>query len=340
MILTTMIHAQESLFYIGSYTKDKTKGGIWSAKMNTDTGAFSVADMATPAPNPTYITISPEDDFVFAAEENTQGTVASFQRSPDGKLSLISRQSSSGSGPCHVEVDRTGKTLFVANYTSGTIASYAIQPDGVLSEPLETFDLRKLFGISDPAIQSHAHGNYIDSANHTLYSCDLGTDSVGVFQFNAEQRKLTPLASHGKLNTKSGPRHLAFHPSGKWLYVNQEMSLAISIFERHPDGGIDTPLQVISTIPEGTETKGVSTAEILCHPSGKWIYLSNRGHDSITVFAVGNDGKLSWVENVPSLVKFPRGMMFNPSGKWLLVAGQKDNRITSFRVDPSTGKIQ
>ncbi len=340
LFLFSWVQAAESLFYIASAPKDPLQGGIWMARLNLATGALSIPELATPASNPSFLTYSPSGKYLFSVEENKGGTVNSYLCESNDKLTFLSRQPSGGNSGCHVEVDLLGKTIFTANYGSGTIASFPILEKGMIGEAIETIDLVKLFSPSDPLAKSKAHGNYIDFMNRLLYACDLGTDTVGVFRFDPEQRRLTPFSGHGKLPPKSGPRHLAIHPSGKWLYVNQEMGLAVSVFERDANGGIDLPLQSISTVPPGIESKGVSTAEILCHPSGKWLYVSNRGHDSITQFAVSDGGKLSWVENSPSIVKFPRSMALDPSGSWLIVAGQKDKRVTSFAVDSQTGKIR
>lgn len=310
------------------------------ARLNLITGTFSIPELAASASNPSFLTCSPNGKYLFSVEENKGGTVNSYLCESNDKLTFLSRQPSGGNSGCHVEVDLLGKTIFTANYGSGTIASFPILEKGMIGEAIETIDLVKLLSPSDPLAKSKAHGNYIDFTNRLLYACDLGTDTVGVFRFDPEQRRLTPFLVHGKLPPKSGPRHLVIHPSGKWVYVNQEMGLAVSVFERDANGGIDVPLQSISTVPPGTEGKGVSTAEILCHPSGKWIYVSNRGHDSITQFAVSDEGKLSWVENSPSIVKFPRSMALDPAGSWLIVAGQKDKRVTSFAVDSQTGKIR
>jgi 6-phosphogluconolactonase len=335
-----MIYAQESLFYIGTYTKDPLQGGIWMSRLNLESGELSPPELAVAASNPSFLTLAPHSPQLFAVEENQEGTVCSYLRQSDGKLTFVNRQPSGGNGSCHVEIDRLGKTLFTANYSSGTIASFPILENHSIGAPIQTFDFLKLFSPSDPTVKSHAHGNYMDASNQFLYSCDLGTDTVGIFRFDAEKQTLTPLPSHAKLPLKSGPRHLVIHSSGKWIYVNTEMGLTIEVFERNLENGSLRQTQKIPLLPLGINITGkVSSAEILCHPSGHWIYVSIRGYDSISVFAVGNDGKLSLIENIPSIVKFPRGMTIDPSGRWLLAAGQKDHRITPFKIDPTTGKL-
>lgn len=342
ILIPSMAMAEKLSFYIGTYTKDPKSGGIWISQLDSVTGAFSETVLAVATSNPSFLTFSPDQQFIFSVEENSEGGVASFQRLKSGKLKLISRQPSAGAHPCHVEVDRSGKTLFAANYSSGNIVSFPIQKEGVLGVIHQNIDLKSLYPERKLDGKSNAHGNYIDSKNRFLYACDLGMDSVAAFSFDSKTECLTPLPPHGQVTLGGGPRHLAFHPSEKYLYVNHEYGMAVSVFERDLKTGSlsASPLQTISTLPLDTEMKNFSTAEILCHPSGKFLYVSNRGHHSITVFSIESSGKLTWVENTPSIGKTPRGMAFDPSGHWLVVGGQENHRITSLKIDLSTGKLQ
>jgi len=246
----------------------------------------------------------------------------------------------SDGGARHLSVDATGRDLLVANYTGGSAACFRIQPDGSVGGRTAFVPLTG--SGQNPQRQTHPyiHSIYVDAANRFVYACDLGTDHVWLFDFDAQAGKLT-LAKEGsgKMPPGSGPRHLAISPGGRFAYANGEMGLNVTVFARDPGSGALTVLQTVPTLPEGGATNGVTTAEIFCHPSGKWLYISNRGRDSIAVFAIAADGRLKWIQDAPAQVKVPRGFGIDPSGQWLIAAGQQDNRIAILKIAAATGML-
>ena len=291
--------------------------------------------------NPAYLAISPDGKFLYAAGEIPhRGLVSAYQREPDGRLTLLNHADTGGEGTCHVSVDSSGHNVLVANYGGGNISCFPIKADGSLGERSAFVQFTGSGPNPSRQTKPYAHSIYADAANHFVYACDLGTDNVWVFKFNAGsgllERNIPPAA---RVPEGGGPRHLAFHPGGRYVYVNNEMGLTVSVFERNPESGALMPVQVIPTLPEGVSGKGNSTAEIACHPSGKWLYVSNRGEDTIAIFAIAENGRLTWIENAPAGVKVPRSFAIDPDGKWLVVAGQNDNKIAVMKIDPQTGRF-
>jgi len=331
----------DETFYIGTLTDHSTSKGIYVGSLNTDTGKLGVMKVAIEVKNPNFLAISPDQKFIYAAISTWNGSaVNAFAVQPDGSLTLLNEKPSGGEGACHVTVDKTGHNVFVANYNAGDIACFQTKPDGSLDQ--RTAFMTFTGSGPDAARQkkSYAHSVYTDPENKHLYSCDLGSDSIWTFDFSADKGTLT--ASNppaGKVPPGSGPRHLAFSTDGKFVYVANEMGHTINVFSRNAGTGELTSIQNVSTLATGTSDEGVTVAEVVCHPSGKWLYVSNRGCDTITQFTIGDDGKLTFVGSVPSVVNFPRSFAIDPSGKWLIAAGQKDDRIAVLKIDPSTGAL-
>lgn len=327
------------LFYVGTYTRNSKSQGIYLGRFNPQTGHLSPVELAAESIDPSYLALTPDGKFLYAAIETKEGAVEAFRVEPGGKLTRLNQQPSGGSSPCHICVDAAGLNVLVANYNGGSIACFPIRPDGSLGEA-SAFVPFTGSGV-DPVRQQkpHAHGNYTDPTNRFVYSCDLGTDNIRGFQFDPAKGTLRPTPPDAKVPPGSGPRHLAFSADGKFAWVNNEMGLSVTSFERDPLTGALKATETVAVLPEGASRKGASTGEICCHPSGRWLYVSTRGHDSITVFAIGTEGKLARVENVPAQVKTPRAFSIDTSGKWLLVAGQTDNNITVLKIDPLTGRL-
>jgi 6-phosphogluconolactonase len=220
------------------------------------------------------------------------------------------------------------------------VAAFQTKPDGYLDQ--RTAFIQLTGSGPNPQRQSkpYLHSIYANPGNRFVYACDLGTDNIWLFDFDAGSGALT-LAPQpaGKVPPGSGSRHLALSPDGRFAYVNGEMGLNVTAFARNAGNAALTALQTIPVLPEGAATNGVSTAEIFCHPSGKWLYVSNRGRGSIAVFAIGDDGKLTWRQDAPAQVKVPRGFGIDPTGRWLIVGGQSDNQIVVLKIDDATGRL-
>jgi len=314
--------------------------GIYRDSINPDTGKLGQVTLACAAQGPNFLASSPVAQILYATLGAGERSLADFQIRPDGSLHLLEAIRSGGTGACHVSVDRDGTNVLVANYDSGSIASFKIHPDGTLGEP--AFQARFTGSGPDPNRQKKpwAHSIYTDPGDAFIYACDLGTDSVWIFKFDRTTGRAMPDdPPAAKVPPGSGPRHLAFHPNGKSLYVANEMGHSVTVFARDTASGGLTALQTVSALLPETPVAGVTTAEIACHPTGQWLYVSNRGCDTISVFSIAQDGKLTLIQSASSVAQFPRGFAIDPSGRWLITAGQKDNRIAVLKIDPGTGRL-
>ncbi|MDR3406791.1 MAG: lactonase family protein [Chthoniobacter sp.] len=325
-------------FYVGTYTKWFGSKGIYHFQLNEANGAVSPGVLAVKTVNPSFLVVHPNRHWLYAANESDAGMVSAFGIAPDGQLQLLSQQSSRGSGPCHVSLDGSHRFVFVANYNSGSVAVLPVHRGGATGAATG-FDQQQ--GKSaNPERQEgpHAHSIYADPANRFVYSCDLGNDRVEGYRFNAENGTIQPAKSAtAKIAPGSGPRHLVLHPRG-FVYVINEMANTVTALRRDESTGALHTFQTVPTLPAGF-TKPNTTAEIAIHPNGKFLYASNRGHNSIAIFAIANDGRLSLVGHVPTGGKVPRNFSFDPSGRWLLAANQDSNDIFVFRVSSRTGKL-
>jgi 6-phosphogluconolactonase len=333
--------AADSIFYLGTYTKTGRSHGIYVGRIDLETGKLGAIELAAAAKSPSFLALSPDGKNLYAALEDGGGAVGAFSVQPDGRLAAMNTQPSGGAGACHVWVDSAGKLVFTANYGGGSIATFRREADGSLGERTAFVQFEGTGPNKQRQDRPHAHSIYTDAANRFVYACDLGTDKVWIFQLGLEKGTLTPVTNpaFGEVPPGAGPRHLALHPNGKFAYANNELGLSVTTFSRDAESGALTALQTLPTLPAGANATGVSTAEIFVHPTGKWLYVSNRGHDTIATYAIGADGKLTWIEAAPSLVKVPRGFGIDPSGKWLIAAGQDDDRIAVLKIDAETGKL-
>ncbi len=339
--MLTSAHGREAVFYLGTYTNNSSSKGIYLGRLDSDSGKLGPFTLATEANNPSFVAPSPDGKFLYAVMESGGGAVGAFAVKDDGTLRALNVRPSSGNGACHVSMDSKGRYVFVANYGGGNITCFPVQADGSLGEPTATVSFSG--SGPDPKRQQKpfAHSVYTTADDRFVFACDLGSDKVWSFRFDEEKGTLTPTEPPaGLVPPGSGPRHLAFHPGGRFVFANNEMGLSVTSFSLDSATGVLTALQTLPTSTDASgPVEGVTTAEIVCHPSGKWLYVSSRGDDIIAVYAIGEDGKLTLVENAPAGVQIPRGMDIDPTGKWIVVAGQKDNKITVLQVDPSTGKL-
>ncbi|MBL8174414.1 MAG: lactonase family protein [Bryobacterales bacterium] len=333
------------LVYFGTYTR-KTSKGVYVAKLDTATGKVSEPELAGEVSNPSFVTIHPNQKYLYAVSEmgggGAQGggvTAFSIDK-PSGKLTRLNQVSSKGSGPCHLNVDKTGRTLVVANYGSGSVAAMPVKPDGSLGDPVgfiqhagSSVDKRRQAG-------PHAHSVNYSANNKFVIAADLGLDQVLVYKVDPATASLTPNnPPFAKVKPGGGPRHFTFHPKGKFAYVINEMGQAVTAFAWNAGKGALTEIQHISTLPDGVTVANNTTAEVVAHPNGKFLYGSNRGHNSIAVFSIAKDGKLTRVENAPTQGEIPRNFAIDPSGKWLFAANQNTDNVVIFAIDQATGKL-
>jgi 6-phosphogluconolactonase len=335
--------------YIGTYT-GRGSQGIYRSELDLATGKLSPAVLAAEVANPSFLAIAPNQKFVYAVGElndvNGQkgGAVNAFAIDPaTGDLKLLNQQSSIGAGPCHIVVDRTGKNALVANYGGGSVAVLPIQADGKLGKA-SSFIQHQGRSVN-PGRQSapHAHSVNIDAGNRFAFVADLGLDKVLVYRFDPHTGTITANEPPGiSVDPGSGPRHFAFHPSGKFAYVINELLLTVTAFHYDPEAGTLTPKQTLSTLPpDVTDRQGMSTAEVQVHPSGKFLYGSNRGHHSIAIFTIDPaTGLLTAAGHQGAGIQTPRNFGIDPTGNYLLVANQDGGSVIVFRIHPTTGQLE
>jgi 6-phosphogluconolactonase len=342
VFLTTAASAADVTVFVGTYTNAQSKG-IYSVQFDEASGKLSAPTLAVESDSPSFLAMHPTGRYLYAANEhpsgpaNAPGTVSAFAVD-GGKLKLINIVSSRGAGPCHVAVDRTGHWLFVANYTGGSIAAFPIQANGGLGEASSFFQ-HTLTSVEPRQKGPHAHIVVLSPDNRFLLVADLGGDRVFVYRFDERSGKLTlndPPA--GILPPGSGPRHIAFSRDGKLLYVLSELKDTVTTFRWDAGKGALESTETLSALPAGY-TGPKSGAEIAVHPTGKFLYTSNRGHDSIAMFAIAADGKLTASGHEPTRGKTPRNFAIDPTGKFLLAANQDSSTIAVFRIDEKTGKL-
>ncbi len=343
------VTASEHWVYFGTYTSGVSKG-IYAARFDSSTGKLSAPELVAETKNPSFLAVHPTEKFLYAVGEvnRTQGQRAGAVNAyaldaKTGKLTALNQQTSGGTGPCHVAVDAAGTCVLVANYGSGSIAALPIQADGSLGAAATT--IQHAGSSVNPKRQAGPHAHFITPSpgNRFALTCDLGLDKVLVYQLDPANSKLTPnnppyaVVPHG-----GGPRHLAFHPNGRFVYVINEMALTITTFSYDAQQGAMFEAQNVSTVPaDYGSTEKDSTAEIAVHPSGKFVYGSNRGHDSIAVFSVdAKTGKLTLIQNEATQGKTPRHFAIDPSGRWLLAENQNSDSVVVFAIDAATGKLK
>ena len=291
------IRAGEHLLYIGTYTTgDSQSDGIQSATFDAQSGRLSSAVLAAKAENPSFLALHPDGKFIYAVNElgGSDGAVQSFAIRADNTLKSLNRQSSAGASPCHLVLDATGRNVLVANYSSGTVAVLPVAADGSL-RPASTIVRHRGSGPNKQRQSGpHAHSINLSPDNRFTFAADLGADRVFVCRFEPNHGLLTRYKSADvAVEPGSGPRHLAWHPGGRFAYVNNELTATITVFGYAAASGQMKWLQTISTLPADFEGRR-STAEVVVHPSGRFVYCSNRGHDSIAVFGVdAKSGKLT-----------------------------------------------
>jgi 6-phosphogluconolactonase len=332
------------LAYVGTYTDHGSKG-IYAYHFDSKTGRLTSIGLAAETDNPTFLALDPRRKFLYAANEiptyNGQptGAVSAFAIDPKtGQLSLLNQISSHSPGPAYITVDRTGKYVLIANYPAGSVAVFPILENGSLGEASAFVQHTGSSVNLDRQSGPHAHAIELSPDNRFALAADLGIDQLLVYPFDQSTGKVGEARVH-KIEPGSGPRHLRFSPDGKFVYLISEMRSAITVFSYDAANGDLSDLQTISTLPKDFSGKSTA-AEIQVSSSGKFLYASNRGDDSIAVFAIDQSrGTLTLVEHVSTQGKTPRHFTLDPSGSWLLAANQNSGNIVIFRVNNRTGRL-
>jgi 6-phosphogluconolactonase len=319
-----------------------TGKNIYHLELDTRDGKMSKAMLAAEVANPSFVAIHPNQRFLYSVSEINKGSIVAFAiDAKTGDLTRLNSQSAGGSGPCHIVVDASGKTVMAANYGGGSCCSIPIKADGSLGEP-GSIHQHKGKSILKNQQGPHAHSINMDKANKFAFCADLGLDKVRIYRLDADKGTLTPNDPPAfDTPAGSGPRHFAFHPDGKTAYINGEMSMTIIACDYDADKGVLTKKQILSTLPQDEKRKGGSTAEVVVHPSGKFVYVSNRfPYHSIAIFSIdAKTRELTAVGHESRGVKTPRNFAIEPTGQYMLVANQSGNSVISFRINQTTGEL-
>jgi len=331
-------------FYVGTYTGDESRG-IYRFTLDPVSGEATLPVLAAEAENPSFLAVHPNGRFLYAVGEmgdfqgEKTGAVNAFAIDPvSGDLRLLNQQQSMGAGPCHLVVDGSGRSVLVANYGSGTVAALPVGEDGRLGEP-SSVQSHSGTGPNESRQEGpHAHGLALDTGERRVFAADLGADRIFVYELDAAAGALAPCDPPAvALEPGAGPRHVALGPSGEHLYSINELDSTVTVLRYDAATGNLESVQATSTLPDVFDGESW-TAEIALSPDGRFVYGSNRGHDSLAVFAVDpSSGRLAPAGHVPTGGRWPRHFSIDPSGRWLLAANQHSDSIVVFRLDPESG---
>lgn len=343
---TTWSNQDRSLMlYIGTYTQDTASEGIYTYRLNSDTGELTKLSSIMSV-NPSFLALDRSRRFLYAVNEvqdfegKRTGGVSAYAIESGGKLKFLNQQASLGADPCHLTVDRNRRNLLVANYTGGNVALLPIRRDGTLGPGAD----RKQHEGSGPKEQQqgpHAHCIILDPSERHALAADLGIDKIMIYRFDPAARRLHPAKQASEsLPAGAGPRHLTLHPNGRYAYVINELDSTMTTMKYNAAAGTLTTIDTTSTLP--ADFSGTSyCADVHVSPSGRFLYGSNRGHNSIVVFAIDQrTGKPTLVEHVSTEGNWPRNFAIDPTGKFLLVANQRSGNVVVFRIDAKTGRLK
>lgn len=327
--------------YIGTYTGGGS-GGIYRTTLDLHTGALAEPVLAAQTRNPSFVELHPSGKYLYAVSEGGgAGAVTAFAIDPTGDLKRLNQQPSGGAGPCHINVDHAGRNVLVANYGSGSASVIPIRPDGSLGSPTGFVQHTGSGPNAGRQKGPHAHSVNVSPDDRFAFVADLGIDRIMIYKLDVDAGTIVandpPFAS---LAPGAGPRHFAFTPDGKYAYVINELNSTMTAFAYDSATGALAEVQTVPTLPAGFAGSSYC-AEVRVHPSGRFLYGSNRGHDSIVVYRVDPaHGALSFVEHETAGIKTPRNFNIDPTGAFCLVANQDGDSVVVFRIDPQTGALE
>ncbi len=335
------------LVYVGTYTEHGRTDGIYRFRVDPRTGAWRPLGATDAGPNPSFLALHPQGRVLYAVNEVEQyegaasGAVSAFAIDPaTGGLTLLGRRASRGGAPCYVSVDRAGRFALVANYVGGNVAAFPLAADGSLGEAPQVLQHAGSGPRADRQEKPHAHSILPDPSGRFALSADLGTDQILVYALGSAAGALAPAAVPAvALPPGAGPRHLAFHPAGRFVYVTNELDLTVGVFRFDPRTGALAAVQTVPVV-SGPGAGDRTTADLHLAPSGRFLYASVRGEDSLVVFAIDQaTGMLTQVQRVSTGGHLPRNFGLDPSGRFLYAANQRSDSIVGFRVDPASGRL-
>lgn len=343
---STVAHCDDAMLFISSFAAGDD-GAIHTCRFDLESGRLSLLRKATDIENPFFLAVSADGRFLYAVDAEKFGDdvnefVAGYRIKPvTGQLTRLNQQSAMGRTSCYLDVDDSGRTVVVANYSSGDIAALPVKKDGSLGEAASF--IRHSGSSVDPARQKapFAHSIEISPDNRFALAADLGADKVFIYSLDAETAKLTanPDQPSVSIAPGSGPRHLTFHPNGKRVYVINELKNTVTFFDYEPEAGTLKERQTISTLPD--DFSGTSyCADLKITPDGRFLYGTNRGHDSLACYRIADDGKLKLIAIVPSLGKGPQNLLITDDGRWLLCANMPGNNVAVFAINDETGELK
>jgi len=320
-----------------------TSRNIHRFEFDPATGKLANGEMAAEVTNPSFIAIHPNGKFLYSVAEIGKGGVLSFAiDAKSGKLTKLNEQLAGGNGPCFINVDRSGKNVLIANYGSGSVNVFPIGDDGKLKE--STGFVQHQGKSINPGNQEgpHAHSINLSKDNRFAIAADLGIDKLLVYKFDADKGTLTPNDPPSYSTAPgAGPRHFAWHPTAPLAFVINEINSTLSSLSFDAEKGVFKTLKTVSTLPSDYKGRHNSTAEVVVHPNGKFVYGSNRGHDSIAAFKLDEkSGDLALIGYATEGIKEPRNFNIDPTGQYMLVGSQKGDTIVVFKIDPESGALK
>lgn len=340
--------ANEQMLYVGTYTTGTTSEGIYICRLDVKSGKIVTQKVVPGVTDPSFLTADSRIKCLYAVNETDEynglksGAVSAFSIDhKTGDLKFLNKQPSMGGSPCYISVSPNGRFVLVANYVGGNLAVLPVDSAGRLGSAVETVQQQGSGPNHDRQATAHAHWADFDPSGRVVAACDLGADKVFLYRFDARTGKLVPDPAQAFFQTKpgAGPRHLVFHPNGRFAYVINELDATITALKYDPSRGSLTEIQSVSTLPTGWTGEN-TCAEIQISPDGRFLYGSNRGHDSIVSYHVDPaTGRLSLIEHTSSGGKGPRNFVIDPTGRLILVANQRSDNIVIFAVDRNTGRL-
>lgn len=344
-MMSAIVRADEPLVFVSAFAAGE-RGAIHAFQFDSKTGTLKARHRTTDVQHPFFLVISPDGRFLYSIDTEQFGgkeneSVAAYAiEDRRGTLRRLNHVSARGSASCYLDIDSTGRTVLLANYSTGSVAALPVQKDGSLGPATSFF--QHTGSSLNPKRQKapYAHSIVISPDNRFALAADLGIDKVLCYRLDAASSRLTVNDAQVSVSVEpgSGPRHLTFHPNGQRVYLINELKNTVTFFSYEPDAGRLDAQQTISTLPDDFD--GVShTADVKITPDGKYLYGTNRGHDSIAMYRIADDGRLSLIGIEPSLGKGPQNLLITPDGQWLLCANMPGNNVVVFRIESETGTL-